>query len=367
MTNTYADFKKRSAERQHRFIDTKMGSIAIDSPDRLKVQGRTIGLHHDALTDLAEMFRMNKGFRSHLDGTVGEGGKISLMDSLRAAMSATPSGGKEISLAVDPEGNLVRNIGYKRPRLSIEGFFEMVDTVAGRHGLTPVKFSRYGSQMFVTMQHEGRQVKILEDANEVFKSGITFRLDMGCFTYDGWLKRLICSNGMSAPIASSSGELALLSQRAVSDFYDWMRDFAEEQHFIPRRFVERVDLARKIPASFAEAQHAVNTIAAYRDGGADPLLVRHLNLGSVKNDYARIGIDVGELSHMQKRGAETPFSVWDVVNTMTWFASHPLEIRQAGYNMQPRAAMELQVKAGSLLYKRELDMQRRIKSPYEGS
>jgi hypothetical protein len=84
----------------------------------------------------------------------------------------------------------------------------------------------------------------------------------------------------------------------------------------------------------------------------------------IYDDYKGVGINLREMSRTQKKNAESPVKVWDLINELTYFASHTSEMVDRGFGRVRSEANSLQKQAGRLFDKATLDRENVVASPY---
>lgn len=357
----FDSFKKGAVNSQPVFYDTTVGELSLEAENALKVEGARLPMNPAALDGLVSLFGMNKTFARKYDELVGTDERLQVMDRFREALATNDNMG--VTLAIDESENTITGISERAPRVSMQGFFELVEDVLDRYGLEIGRFSHNMNGVTVATKSKDRSIDITYLEEESYKSGLEFTSDMGQVDFRYMLEREICTNGMTAMMPADTLRLTSLKDEAVEKFFGGIRDLAE-RNFMPEDFTNYLDRAIETPASVAEVSDAFEVLKKASQENGNPNLLSHINMSRIRAAYQDNGNPVEEMSRTEMSNALTDIPVHDVVNEITWVASHPDEASKEGFEVTSNRAQEMQAAAGDLMMKKNLDSENLVPSPF---
>jgi hypothetical protein len=358
---SFEEFKQSAIDNQNVFYDTTVGAVRLESPKAISVEGSRLPMDPDALNGMIDMFGIGKRFANQFDQFVGSDGLIEVMNRFRSALAANEN--KGLTLSIDPDQEVITGIGERKPRVSMEGFFQIVEDVLGRYDLDVHRFTRSSNGITVATKNEDRSVNIPHLEEESYKSGLEFRSDMGQMDFRYMLEREICTNGMTGMVPAEQLSLTSLKDRAVQRFYDGIQSLAD-QMFLPEDFRDKLERNIDTPASVAEVEDSFEVLKQASRECQNPSLLSHIPMHRIRAAYEDIGYPVDEMTRTERKNARTDISVHDLVNEITWVASHPEDADVEGFNIDSHTAKDMQEFAGDLFTKKTLDTQNLVPSAF---
>lgn len=363
--NTDFDGFKRKSVNDHKptFFDTSLNQMEVEGVKTLSVQGTPLEMNYDARKDLHDILNVPTSFATHVEQVLGQSARLSIVDSLRDAMSQRDN--LNFKLSLDPNRNQIVGISRDSRTVEMEGFFELFEMFMNRYDLDVVGHSsRFGLAEISTKSP--RQVSIggktLKD--EVFNTGVTFRYKNGLVSAHPYTYRLVCTNGMIGSF-NEDYQLSSSQKNVVASFFGRM-DRLSEQSFIPDVLRDHVMRAITTRASVDEVFKMREKIDDYSvTEFTNPLVESFIPAEEIKDAYANAGYDVNEMSITQRQSCMTNLSYWDVINGMTRFASH--DYTSDGFQISENEKMQLQRHAGYRLQRKTIDCENTIPTPPEFS
>jgi len=185
---------------------------------------------------------------------------------------------------------------------------------------------------------------------DFWKAGDQFTLSALSFNYDPFFQRLICSNG------AITRDHGFGTYKTRSSFNDRkieatiQKALTVKSDIVQEQIIMAVNHLQKNNISLAEFYHYKNFIKSKNaDGIYDGILSKYFD---DTHFYKAYGINIDEKSAKWKSTANSGINAYDFFNLLTWIASHPKEVK-----MERQDRQELQIKASSLLFKKELDLE----------
>jgi hypothetical protein len=161
---------------------------------------------------------------------------------------------------------------------------------------------------------------------EEFNPGYNFRNNplIGS-VLSSYVERKACDNGMIVTDHKGDFHISKLEDGHIRKFFEGFT-LMGQSNFIPGAFPELLDKAMHTQASFHEVLGARNAILRHSSLKLDKDLYSFLpEFQSAVNKLARQGHDYVKCTDQQLKNVPTDYTVWDVVNKMTWFGSHTTE------------------------------------------
>lgn len=357
-------FKEDAIDGQPIFYDTDVGAVELESPTEIKIEGRRFPMEPGALDGFMELFGMNKTFARDFGEMVGDDRLTDVMDQFRGALAQNDSLG--LTVALDDEDNAVTGISERAPRVSMEGFFQIVEDVMDRYDLEIGRFNHGRNGVTIATKAADRMVDVEYLEDESYKSGLEFTTDMGQMDFRYMLERQVCSNGMTAMVSAEELRLQSLKDTAVERFFDGIHDLAQ-RNFLPEDFTQYLDRSLETPASVAEVGDMFEVLKRATVENGNPNLLKRIPMHRVRAAYEDQGYPVEEMSRTEQKNALTDISLHTLTNEVTYVASHPEEMQQEGFEITSGVSADMQAAAGDLFTKKNPDAENLVPSAFDVS
>lgn len=235
-------------------------------------------------------------------------------------------------------------------RLSNESIFKLSEMILNSDSnleLSNVTGSDYGVRIQFMNSQEFSYLNIGPD--EAFKFGIGLNNIGYTSTFEDYVYRLVCSNGMIAKSNSREYKIGN-SKDAIANALVYM-DLRKETGYIPARFIENLERATSVTASLGEVMSFTNTLKKQFDKDDDISMNMYSQLvdefvPTLSQTHAKLllaGYIPDALTDAQLKFVKTNISVWDLINSMTWLGSH-----DTPYGLSSHFKETLQSNAGIL-------------------
>lgn len=356
----FSEFKEQAIERQPVLFDTSLKHVKVESPTSVIVNSKRMRMSAEGLRKLADFVGVPQRFTYKLDRYLGEDNMVKILDALRSAVSNMDDRNVTLYFGKDSKNGVLNGISDQYPKISAEGYIELVERFIDRYKLTPVRGSVSASGMAtIGTKAPNGEFQVGDFKNEFFETGPGFDLDMGRVTTMSYLERMICLNGMYAVVPVDMLETNLSSAKVV-ELFEYMDDLSK-QGFVPLEFMETVQKAIKTVASVDEVQTVHDIIKSYSRIDDNPFNEQFVPLDNLFAEYSKLGFPVGDMTKRQKRNAVSDRSVWTVVNALTKFASHDQDSRY--YSVDDAERDVLMKQANRILAKNRFDTENLIPQP----
>lgn len=334
-----------------------LGSIGILGPGRLSVNGKEVPIEYSAFMQFAKILGVPVTFQKKVDKLFSEEASTSIINKMKEAMSIY--GLKTVCLVASPTEKKIISVNKdENSIISNTSFFESIGGIISDHNLEVRDFS-VGSDGSVHLNtfspSSGWDLNGLKD--EYFQGGISFfNNPKDGFVVTPYINRLSCLNGSVGESFKETIEIKKLNETLIQGLYMSIDQFAK-RGFQPMEFKNKVELAMKTPASYAELEAAAELIT--RSSGLKRSEIDKWNtIMETTETYERHGIIPMFMTPEQKKNAKTGTPIWDVVNGLTHFSTH-----DTGIFVEDNDRRWIQRKAGDMICETH-DMENMVMSPY---
>ena len=350
-TAQYEHFKAEALSKQPLRKRIQLSDLKFHTMDAVEYSGLMLGINRSALKDLVRIVGLSLSGTDVITRSIGEEGSVNILNALKNVIASAKHQEALIYVSHDRVITQISKVDKNATPISTEAYFDFAERILDRHGLE-IKSTSFnpnnGNISMETILPGDRQFQVGSLSDEVFHSGLSLSRNATGIQADPYMHRLICTNGMVTRQFEESFSLTQNDPRLWTEFYRHL-DNIEKGGFVPVKFANKLEQARRTPASLAELETGLNLITQHSNCNGDELEMFIRN----KHTYNRLhlaGIDTVKLSDAQKRTVRTGVSVWDVINGVTDFASH-----NYGYEKKANADRHLQLRAGDMLAK-DLDV-----------
>jgi hypothetical protein len=331
--------------------------IEVISHDVLKVSGVQIPMTKSAFKSVCKSVGLPIGFDKTFTSTFGDKARQQLVNKLKLAVQA--KGSTTLSLVVNPDSKEIIGVHKDSQMMtSNQTFVETSSRIIDKYKLDVLDFSisNDGGVVINTASPKNSWgIKGMKD--EDFYGGISFTNSVNTgFSVSPYLHRLICANGMVGISFEDSLSLESIDGFSMERFWNQLNLLAT-RGFRPEKFEDRIRLASSTMTSLFEMETAHNLLKSHSDA-ENKEIEAWIPYHGTRTKFHNSGIDTVELTNAQKKGAKTGTSVWDIVNSITHFATH-----DNGFKIDEYDRRRLQVQASNILTK-DFDMANIIPSPF---
>lgn len=331
--------------------------IEIVNDTTVAFQGKRLEMTKEAFKQLISMVGMSQAFATKFEKLFDADVKARFINQMKNAMASQMN---EITMVVSPTTKRV--VGFTKRAtdlVSNERFISLADQIIDQHGFEVSNWGVDANKGLVTINafNPKAEFSVPGLSDEVFSAGLTLRNSPGKgIEVMPYVNRMWCTNGLTAPLAAESYQLADLTQPSMEKFFQHMAEL-RKRGFQPEGFTNLISKASKTSASMHELQRAHSMATRYVGDAAD----NWIPLGENRSAYAKANIDLGAMTADELKNARSNQSVWSVVNGLTHIATHAPE--RLAFNMGDRESTQLMVDAGNILGKK-WDLGAQVPNPW---
>jgi hypothetical protein len=331
--------------------------IEVINSETLTLDGKQVGMSNEAFKNFCKIVGLPVGFDKTFSSAFGDKARQQLVNRLKVAAQA--KGNSSVSIVLNPETKKIIAV-QKDPRdlVSNQSFLESTTRMINQFDLEVSDFSVSddGSVVINTASPKNAWgIQGLKDEDHF--GGISFsNSPNNGFQVSPFLYRLVCANGMIGRSFSETMQLGQMDQMNLLKFNENLEALAK-RGFRPEKFEERVRLAMNTRASLAEMEHAHGKIMAVSDADVKEI-ESWIPYQQTKASFFKSGVDVNTLTTNQMKGAKTGMTIWEMINSITHFATH-----DNGFKMKSFNRRTLQTESSRILCD-NFDMANLIASPF---
>jgi len=358
----YLEFKKNAIENAPVRNEISLRDIKVVSNKVVEYKGTAIEMHKEAFTSLLKNLSVPKYLLKKFKTNLGEEQSINFLNAIR---QVTANSNQKIVLVADPKTKKITN--FLDPRQTVVSnklFFEIFEKVVEKYTSIDIRELHYSLNQGVSISTINNEWEfgIKGLADEMFHSGINFKNDFNeGLLINPFNERLACTNGMIFNRDSKTLILQNVNRDAMMKFMQEIFDPTRFRYY-EELFIERVQRMYNVNCSFNELADAYTTVKEmmHHSPTPDMLLNPQIPMHDVIADYKLHGIDVNKLDISFKKNAKTPVKVWDLVNTLTYHASH----KESELGLLNSDRHNLQLYAGRLAMKKNYDTEALVPDIY---
>jgi hypothetical protein len=361
---SYTEFKKVVLGQNIQRAKIELTDIIIEDRNSIKYKGQTLTMEDRAFTDLATNLGINQSIISNIESAVDEKFASNVINLMK---SAKVKAGKS-SMALYYDSNSKKIVNFKKTldkSLSNGAMLNLFENVMDSHKGMEIKNMSVnsGGTMEITTVNNNWEFEPNRMSDEKFKGGLVFFNSVDKAYLAPFNERLVCLNGM---ITNSSDVLVQLggnkSASNVEAFFNVAKSVNFDEYFAGG-FRAQVNKAIETTASYAEVQAMYNKVwSELRQDFKEDVNTAHIfesqiPLMYIKSEYLKhkIDLDSDKVSRTDWSRAKTCMTVWDLVNAITYLATHGDQTGLAFRNGS-ESIMALQRLAGGLLNKKTFDL-----------
>lgn len=197
----------------------------------------------------------------------------------------------------------------------------------------------------------GSEIDLFQNGADIWTPGTNLNWDALKFSAAPFFERLVCSNGMTADELGFKANL----QNKKFNLQKIEREISKLIVQAPDKFSETIQFhsshLKDVNLSLNEFYDFKKFFQSKNDDNEkyDHILMKVFNEGDIYKHYA---VDLSEKSKKWLGTADSGRNAYDFFNDMTYLASHTDEV-----NIEESDARDLRIKAGTLFFKKELDLE----------
>ena len=339
-----------------------LSEIMLIDEKKIGYKGSEVKITSSGFSDLLKILKIPQAFIKRFGEMMKEKpeAKRQFINSIKNVMSTQGAGTKTVTLVLSKaDREIIAVHKTARNLISNAGFLDVVNQVVDDNNLDIVDFS-VGSngQLAINAVDLKNQWDVNGLKDEVFSGGVSFSNNpRNGFIVSPYVSRLVCANGMMSRGFQEQYKLTSTDSNAMQKFYADINRLSQTG-FKPETFTERVSEARSLKCSLHEMYKVKTAIKSAAQDITPQELESWLPVKSTEAAYHRIGIDTHLLRAGQLKNAKTDTTVWDMINSLTAFATH-----DNGFNLDDYKRRQLQMTAGQLLTD-EHDMSNFVRNPF---
>jgi hypothetical protein len=302
------------------------------------VRGTEIPASKNFFREFANVLQIGKRMENELADTKKGGGDVLLSGILNAMKSVRQASKDQKPVTLYGGRNSHTLIGFaggQSNRLSNAAMFRLAEDNINKYGL--------GVRDVITDPDGKLSIQMLHPAelgfphvgqDELFYGGVEFRNSMRMSHLDQFMMRLVCTNGNIGMDNINNFLLKGLDSRSLFDFTYNLATFAAN-NFLPAAFEDNLKKSATTMASLREVETAYNLVKRFIKADDEAVRANHelalrdsyfQGIAPVYNKLKSKGMQPTDLSVDQKKMIRTGMSVWDLINSMTFIASHDIAI-----------------------------------------
>lgn len=322
-----------------------ISDIEIDHNGQMSVSGIPLASDENIYKQFYKILGLNPKFLNRFGKITGEPTKIALIQAIKAGMALNEVKKQQITLVGNPRTQIITNLmpGHRdhiSNRLAIETF-ERIANMYPQLSMNEFEVDGNGaiSMSLITkdtMTPRDRAGQLIK--GEEFNPGMMLRNNpLVGLKADGFVHRVICSNGMTTIDNRGSIGMQRLTDVSLEKFMGGIGKLGDNG-FVPVVFNENLNRAMHSNASFGEILAAkdimMNNSALKMDEDLKPFLPE---FSSEVHRLASLGVDYAAASNIQLDNCPTKYKVWDVINRITDFGSHDYGFSAKNERIQKKA------------------------------
>ncbi len=351
--------KKETIQSQNLRKVVPFREIELIDTSMIRYKDRYINITHNAFKHLLSMAGLSQSFSKKFDKLFSPEAKSKFVNTMKNAMASNSGKLNNVTLILNPSTRQITGItpGTEQT-ISNQLFIDLAERLIDKHNFDVTNWSTNPETGIVRINAFNPKAKFqLEGlSDEVFTGGISFSNSThGGIIVNPYVNRMWCDNGMTTGLAQESFYLNSLDSISMERFNENLARL-EANNFAPSTFNERVRAASNTHASIAEMTWAHNQISRWAGDAAEGWIPLMNNLDAYKK------INMGNMTHAQMKGAKSNQSVWSVMNGLTHFATHGMDIVDGG--MTESAQTHLMVQAGNFFGKNNFDHENHMPNPF---
>jgi hypothetical protein len=310
-----------------------------------------------ALSKVLSILRVKKDFTKFADKMTAEDW-LSVSEKIKNA-----EGNVKLyaTISKDPQGNptvtdahLHRENKKQSDDASYQQYLDwMYDALSASeidYSLKSLSFNDQNEMTEIILLNETNEIDVFGTGTDMWKGGERFYFNGLRFNHAPFLQRLSCANGATAAEFGFGADISktTFNNKRIQSVIKKAIEFGSDN---------LSEIVQQAAQHLSRNQVSLLEFYQYRDffekknenGKYDKIVDQYFNDQPFYKGY---GVNITEKSRKWKSTANTGINAYDFFNLLTYIASHPDEIK-----VDSEDRIELQIKASSFLFKKELDLE----------
>ncbi len=368
----YVSFKKQALEEEPIMVQRRVQDIQLISDDQLVMNDSENGpvrlfYGKNVLKSFADLSGVNSQIVENIGKIQGPKAMNEFLATMQSVMSST---GKDSNawLVIDPKSQTVTNVRKNLKSVSRGTFFKMFEDFMDKNSDFMVKSLNFsGDDVQIAAVNPNWSFGKISDEKQVFNSGYFWQNGISSTGVSPYVERLFCKNGLTSFRKDSKFGIYLRDNtaKAIQTFFDGTMKLDNPEQ-MQQAFVQNIHRMTTTPASLSEMEKARAVVLsnswAKGEENIQRQLEAHFPIIPTLQAYLKGGANLHLMDQASKSLAKTNVPLWDVINSMTWLASHdsPLLCQENGLNIE--------MAAGEMAFKEKFDCEFQLPTPiWEGN
>lgn len=323
----------------------------------------------DALKDLMKVLGLTYGVYNTFIDTIGSKATVAIIEAIREKIQGEDKKNK-ISLVISKTtGKVVSVVKYKGNMLATNTYFKLVEVALNgfeNNGMIIKNMTvseNFNIAITVVNNNWKFDLEGLQHGlkDEYFTSGMTIIKTPTSIAINPFNERLVCTNGMVDTSKTNAIVLNSSEPKAIEAFFEQAGNFGKGRNSFELDFKRRVIKMLSTNASFAELEKAYNSVNYYLNQAhtrSKMQLNADLHILDINHAFeSKYGINLFKESVKVKEKIITDYSMWDLVNKLTYIASNPFKTEYEFSNNDLNSIVfALQKTAGEFTFKPHYDL-----------
>jgi hypothetical protein len=346
---SYDKAKAAAIRNQPIVAEYPLAAVELGRNHTIKIEGQIMPITDKAYNQfLRSVLHVSPGFVKRFKSVTDEKTELSMLSTLQKGLAQKK--GEVMKILANPVTESI--IGFSDRKMNYmtnESMLNVFEQVMNEYPSLELKDFYISNDGALTLNVRTPNVMSYGKSHigepEDYKGGLTFRNSPFNGTSVGHnALRLVCMNGMIRLSELSRFKIGT-NPEDLNKFFHEITKLAQS-NFMDAKFVDNMQKAMKVEASVAEVQKAAKIISSFSSLDADQAR-DYLPIVDVTKYLAARGIEYSKLTEGQAANCPSGMKLWDVINDLTHFGSHDLDVN-ADFG-------RIQLAAGNLLDRKVYD------------
>jgi len=248
---------------------------------------------------------------------------------------------------------VLKNQKKKAPDLNTN-MSNVVDLIEEALGMTQIHFSLAGTNFnetnnLISLDLRNDDFSFAPFQGDEWKKGSSFKFNSLTFQNLPMLERLFCTNGMTTKNYGFASNIGQNRFNEIKIMTEIRKSLITNETHIEEIVNANLKRLKNFNVSVAEFLAWKKQISNFGDGYED-ISDKYLNEAPL---FAAYKSNIEDKPMVWKRTADSGINAYNLLNLITWIASHPTESK-----VDEKAASALKISAGNYLFKKVFDLER---------
>ena len=334
----YTKFKDHVCNNKHLKHEVALRDVEILSDRRIKILGNELRLApptkkrakgSPAFISLLKVLGMSTKSMDNISAAISNEPTLQLIDLIRKTIANNKN--QHITAVFDPISKTITNFSNGTgTSISVHNYFRLFEVMMNKNPSMNIKNFEYDNTsglINMVAVNPAWEFEIPGMADEKFNSGIRFRYDIERgLLLDSYNDRLVCDNGMVRPIMENIAS----ADNVGTNLEQFVKFIETIDSRLDADFKGKVVSLATTPASLRELLDTkgrmVSILGAGQDDDAKKLITKYMNeqipTKDIFSKYRKHGHTISALEPAVTQKIRTPFKAWDLVNSLTYSATH---------------------------------------------